>query len=76
MADPGRVGNGSVKPGQTWSTLVELGQTSGDVSRIFFWGYLMWRAFVGSGRLGSGCLVLRANTRENPVGKNGVMTTC
>uniref|UniRef100_A0A2N9FIU3 Uncharacterized protein n=1 Tax=Fagus sylvatica TaxID=28930 RepID=A0A2N9FIU3_FAGSY len=26
------------------------------------------------GRLGSGCLVLRADTRENPGGKNGVMT--
>jgi hypothetical protein len=38
------------------------------------WEYLIWRAFVGSGRLGSGCLVLRAYTRENPVGKNGVMT--
>uniref|UniRef100_A0A2N9EGF0 Uncharacterized protein n=1 Tax=Fagus sylvatica TaxID=28930 RepID=A0A2N9EGF0_FAGSY len=44
-ADPGRVGNGSVKSwsilvnsGQTWSNLVELGQTSGDVSRIFFLG--------------------------------------
>jgi hypothetical protein len=34
----------------------------------------MWRALVRSGRLGSGCLVLRADTRENPVGKNGVMT--
>ena len=34
----------------------------------------MWRALVGSGRLGSGCLVLHANTRENPGGKNGVMT--
>jgi hypothetical protein len=29
----------------------------------------MWRALVGSGRLGSGCLVLRASTRENLVGK-------
>uniref|UniRef100_A0A2N9F483 Integrase catalytic domain-containing protein n=1 Tax=Fagus sylvatica TaxID=28930 RepID=A0A2N9F483_FAGSY len=27
-----------VNPGQTWSTLVELGQTSGDVSWIFFLG--------------------------------------
>jgi hypothetical protein len=35
---------------------------------------LMWQALVGSGRLGSGCLVLRADTRENPGGKNGVMT--
>uniref|UniRef100_A0A2N9IPD2 Reverse transcriptase domain-containing protein n=1 Tax=Fagus sylvatica TaxID=28930 RepID=A0A2N9IPD2_FAGSY len=29
---------------------------------------------VACGRLGSGCLVLHADTRENPVGKNGVMT--
>ena len=34
----------------------------------------MWRAFVRSGRLGPGCLVLRSDTRENLVGKNGVMT--
>ena len=34
----------------------------------------MLRALVGSGRLGSGCLVLRADTQENPAGKNGVMT--
>ena len=34
----------------------------------------MWRALVGLGRLGSGCLVLRADTRENPGGKNRVMT--
>ena len=37
----------------------------------------MWRALVESGRLGLGCLVLRADTQENPRGKNGVMTpTC
>jgi hypothetical protein len=35
----------------------------------------MRRALVGSDRLGSGCLVLRTDTRENPGGKNGVMTT-
>jgi hypothetical protein len=34
----------------------------------------MRRALIGSDRLGSGCLVLRADTRENPGGKNGVMT--
>jgi hypothetical protein len=34
----------------------------------------MRRALVGSDRLGPGCLVLRADTRENPGGKNGVMT--
>ena len=31
-------------------------------------------ALVASGRLGSGCLFLHADTRENPGGKNGVMT--
>ena len=34
----------------------------------------MWRGFVGSCWLGPGYPVLRADTRENPVGKNGVMT--
>ena len=34
----------------------------------------MWRALVGSGRLGLGCLILRVDTQENPGGKNGVMT--
>jgi hypothetical protein len=29
---------------------------------------------VGSNRLSLGCLVLRADIRENPGGKNGVMT--
>ena len=38
------------------------------------WGYLIWRALVGSGRLGSGYLILLVDTRENPGGKNGVMT--
>ena len=38
------------------------------------WEYLMWRGFVGSCWLGPGCPVLRADTWENPVGKNGVMT--
>ena len=38
------------------------------------WENLMLRAFVGSCWLGLGCPVLRADTRENPVGKNGVMT--
>uniref|UniRef100_A0A2N9GXZ6 Aminotransferase-like plant mobile domain-containing protein n=1 Tax=Fagus sylvatica TaxID=28930 RepID=A0A2N9GXZ6_FAGSY len=63
--------------GQTWSTPVKLGQPWSNfgecaldpVLRLF-----AWRALVGSGRLGSGCLVLRADTRENPGGKNGVMT--
>ena len=34
----------------------------------------MWRALFRSGWLGSGCLVLHVKTRENPGGKNGVMT--
>uniref|UniRef100_A0A2N9HZV1 Uncharacterized protein n=1 Tax=Fagus sylvatica TaxID=28930 RepID=A0A2N9HZV1_FAGSY len=69
------LGQTLVNSSQTWSTLVKLGQTLGNVSRTFFLG-----VFDGdepsseSGRLGSGCLVLRADTRENPGGKNGVMT--
>jgi hypothetical protein len=34
----------------------------------------MWRGVVGSCWLGQGCLILRVDTRENPGGKNGVMT--
>jgi hypothetical protein len=34
----------------------------------------MWRVPVKSNWLGPGCLVLRTNTRENPRGKNKVMT--
>uniref|UniRef100_A0A2N9G5N0 Uncharacterized protein n=1 Tax=Fagus sylvatica TaxID=28930 RepID=A0A2N9G5N0_FAGSY len=33
-----RLGQTLVNPGQTWSTLVKLGQTSGNVSRTFFLG--------------------------------------
>uniref|UniRef100_A0A2N9E3X9 Uncharacterized protein n=1 Tax=Fagus sylvatica TaxID=28930 RepID=A0A2N9E3X9_FAGSY len=81
--DPIRVKNGSVKSwsnsvnlGQTWSNLVpELWEMCPGPSswRLF----RMWRALVRIRTgLGSGCLVLRADTRENPVGKNGVMTGC
>ena len=63
IVDPSRVRNGLVKPrsnlvdfGQTWSTLVKLGQILGNVSQTPFWGYLVWWAFVGSGRLDSGSL--------------------
>uniref|UniRef100_A0A2N9GX88 Uncharacterized protein n=1 Tax=Fagus sylvatica TaxID=28930 RepID=A0A2N9GX88_FAGSY len=38
------------------------------------WEYLMRRSVVRSCWFGSGCLDLRTDTRENPVGKNGVMT--
>ena len=61
--------------GQTWSTLAKTGQTLGNVPQISFRGYLMRLALVGSGQLGLGCLFSRADTRENPGGKNGVMTT-
>jgi hypothetical protein len=98
--------------GQTWSTLVKLGQTSpnsgkcapGPVSRLFCCGgapvgldwlgqtwsnllelremcsgpclkiLLIWWVPVRSDRLGPGCLVLRADTRENLGGKNRVIT--
>uniref|UniRef100_A0A2N9F891 Uncharacterized protein n=1 Tax=Fagus sylvatica TaxID=28930 RepID=A0A2N9F891_FAGSY len=52
-------------------TLVGLGTARSNLGQT---SYLMRRALVGSDRLGSGCLVLRADTRENPGGKNGVMT--
>ena len=65
---PSRFRSGLVKP---WSNLVKLREMCPGPSS---WGCLMWRALVGSGRLGSSCLVLHADTRENPGGKNGVMT--
>ena len=64
---PSRVENGSVKPR---SNLVKPQEMCPGPSS---WEYLMWRGFVRSCWLGSGCLVLRVDTRENPVGKNGVM---
>jgi hypothetical protein len=60
--------------GQPWSTFGKLGRILGNVLQIPFRGYLTWRAFVRSSRLGSGCLIFRADTRGNPLGKNGVMT--
>uniref|UniRef100_A0A2N9HGM6 Uncharacterized protein n=1 Tax=Fagus sylvatica TaxID=28930 RepID=A0A2N9HGM6_FAGSY len=54
--------------GQPWSSLVKALQTLEMCPGSSSWGHLMWRALVGSGRLGSGCLVLRASTRENLVG--------
>ena len=55
-------------------TSVNLGQTLGNVSRTFFMGVFdvarLRRVMLA--RLS--CPVLRADTRENPVGKNGVMT--
>jgi hypothetical protein len=62
-----RLGQTLVKLGQPWSNLVKR---FGPRLKVI----LMRRALVGSGWLGSGYLVLRADTRENPRGKNGVMT--
>ena len=44
-------------------------------SRSRFEVLLMWWVLFGSDQLGPGCLVLRVNPRENPRGKNRVMTT-
>uniref|UniRef100_A0A2N9GU55 Uncharacterized protein n=1 Tax=Fagus sylvatica TaxID=28930 RepID=A0A2N9GU55_FAGSY len=56
-----------VNPSQTWSTLVKLGQTLGNVSRTFFLGVFdaesPRRIMTGLVRA---VLVLRADTRENP----------
>jgi hypothetical protein len=68
------LGQTSVNPGQTWSTLVKLGQTLGNVSRTFFLGVFDVTRLRRTMLAGSGLPVLRADTRENPVGKNGVMT--
>uniref|UniRef100_A0A2N9HJS5 Uncharacterized protein n=1 Tax=Fagus sylvatica TaxID=28930 RepID=A0A2N9HJS5_FAGSY len=62
------LGQTSVNPSQTWSNLGKC------VPDLLPWEYLMWRSVVRSCWLGPGCPVLRADTRENPVGKNGVMT--
>uniref|UniRef100_A0A2N9EZQ3 Uncharacterized protein n=1 Tax=Fagus sylvatica TaxID=28930 RepID=A0A2N9EZQ3_FAGSY len=57
--------------GQTWSTLVKLREMCPGPSS---WGYLTWQVLIGSGWFSLGCFVLRADARENPKGKNGVMT--
>uniref|UniRef100_A0A2N9G904 Uncharacterized protein n=1 Tax=Fagus sylvatica TaxID=28930 RepID=A0A2N9G904_FAGSY len=61
--------------GQTWSNLGQTWSNFGQSSPN------SWEMYPGPhfeglrriSRLGSGCLVLRADTRENPVGKNGVL---
>jgi hypothetical protein len=60
--------------GQTWSTLVKHGQTSGNVSRTFFLGLFDVASPRWIRPTWFGLSRLRADTRENPVGKNGVMT--
>ena len=68
-----RLGQTPVKLGQLWSNLVKLREMR---PRPHLEVILMWWAFVRSSRLGSDYLVLHANVRENPGGKNRVMTTC
>jgi hypothetical protein len=71
------LGQTSVNPSQTWSTLVKLVEPREMCPEPSSWEYLMRRSVVRSCWFGSGCPVLRTVTRENPVGKNGVMThTC
>jgi hypothetical protein len=73
-----RLGQTSVKLGQLRSNLVNLGQTWSDLGKcvpdpvLRLFGVMSPRRIR---RLGSGCLVLRADTRENSGGKNGVMTS-
>jgi hypothetical protein len=69
-----RLGQNSVKVGQPWSNLVKPPRNLGNVLRACLGVLLMWRVPVGFDQLSPGCLVLRANTRENPGGKNRVMT--
>ena len=65
------LGQTLVKPGQTWSSLVNLREMH---PRPHFEVILMWWVRVGSNWLGPSCLVLCADIRENFEGKNGVMT--
>jgi hypothetical protein len=61
----------SVKPGQTWSSLVNLREMH---PRPRLEVILMWWVRVRSDWLSLGYLVLRADTRANLGGKNRVMT--
>uniref|UniRef100_A0A2N9G3M2 Uncharacterized protein n=1 Tax=Fagus sylvatica TaxID=28930 RepID=A0A2N9G3M2_FAGSY len=54
--------------GNTWSNFGKC------VPELLLGVIPTWWALVGLGRLGLGCLILRVDTRENPGGKNGVMT--
>uniref|UniRef100_A0A2N9FWH9 TTF-type domain-containing protein n=1 Tax=Fagus sylvatica TaxID=28930 RepID=A0A2N9FWH9_FAGSY len=56
----GQLRSDPVNPGQTWSNFGKC------VPDLLLKVILTWWALVGSGRFGVGCLVLRANTRENP----------
>uniref|UniRef100_A0A2N9H975 Uncharacterized protein n=1 Tax=Fagus sylvatica TaxID=28930 RepID=A0A2N9H975_FAGSY len=69
------LGQTLVNSSQTWSTLVKLGQTLGNVSRTFFLGVFdadePSSDQTGLVRAVSFCA---PTLRENPGGKNGVMT--
>jgi hypothetical protein len=66
-----RLGQISVKLGQSWSNLPKLREMCyGPRFEIL----LMRWAPVGLDWLDPGCFILRADTRENPRGKNRVMT--
>jgi hypothetical protein len=69
------LGQTLVNSSQTWSTLVKLGQTLGNVSRTFFLGVFEVMSPRRNRPTWFGLPRLRADTRENPGGKNGVMTT-
>uniref|UniRef100_A0A2N9F085 Aminotransferase-like plant mobile domain-containing protein n=1 Tax=Fagus sylvatica TaxID=28930 RepID=A0A2N9F085_FAGSY len=64
------LGQTLVNSSQTWSTLVKLGQTLGNVSRTFFLGVFDGGEPSSSdpADLVRAVLVLRADTRENPGG--------
>ena len=59
------------KLGQPWLNLVKLWEMC---PRLRLEVILSRWVLVGSSRLSSGCLVLRADTSENLRGKNGIMT--
>ena len=62
--------------GQTWSTLVKLGQTSPNLEKCVLGRILRVlkcnRTPLRPSRLYPGYLILRANTQENLEGKNGL----
>ena len=68
-----------VNSGQLWSNLVNIGQTFPNLEKCA--PEYVLRAlecnwiFFKSSRLSPNYLVLRVNTRENPWGKNRIMTT-
>jgi hypothetical protein len=71
LSNLGQTWSTLVKVGQNWSTLLKLREMcSGPRLEVL----LMWWVPIGSDRLSPGCLILRADTRENLRGKNRVIT--